>query len=134
MTVKAYNQPLNLGLRFILEVFGFYALGAYGLFAFDSPWHVVAAACFPLTAALVWGIFRVPNDGGTPKVKVHGKTRLLIEFLFFSFSVAALLAREEVAIALVYGISILGHYVYSRERVKVLWLNGLLEAPFNPEA
>lgn len=133
MATKRYNQPLNLGLRFILEVFGFYALGAYGLAAFDAPWHVVAAIAFPFTAAIIWGVFRVPNDGGVPKVQVNGRLRLLIEFLFFSCAAAALVGRNESVVAGIYAVVILSHYVYSNERVKILWKNGLLEPPFRKE-
>ncbi len=133
MAAKAYNHPLNLGLRFILEVFGFYALGAYGLAAFEAPWHVVAAIAFPFTAAIIWGVFRVPNDGGVPKVQVHGRLRLVLEFSFFSLAIAALWGRDEMWIAGIYAAVILCHYVYSRERVNILWRNGLLEPPFKQE-
>lgn len=130
MTTERYNHPLNLGLRFILEVFGFYALGAYGLAAFDAPWHVVAAIAFPFTAAIIWGVFRVPNDGGEPKVKVHGRLRILIEFLFFSLAIAAFFGRDEYGIAGIYLLVVLMHYIYSHQRLRTLWKNELLEAPF----
>lgn len=80
-----------------------------------------------MLAALVWGSFRVENDGGKPKVKVSGKLRLLIEFVFFFLAVSFFYLREEGLIAMVFGLTILTHYMYSWQRVQIMWKEGVLE-------
>lgn len=122
-----YNDPFNLFLRFGLEVFGFWSYLVYPLYAFDKPWSFICAGVFPLLAALVWGSFRVENDGGKPKVKVSGKLRLLIEFVFFFLAVSFFYLREEGLIAMVFGLTILTHYMYSWQRVQIMWKEGVLE-------
>lgn len=121
-----YLHPLNLTLRFILEFYAFWCLLSYALFAFDGGLRVLLAVLFPLTAACLWGIFRVPNDGGKTVVKVHGKVRLLIEFLVFASAVLAMAGKGNENTALIFALVVAGHYLFSCQRVIILWHNRLL--------
>jgi len=131
MSRPAYLQPANLLLRFALEVYALWAMLSYPLYVFDGWYRVAGAILFPLLASLIWGIFRVPNDGGKPLVQLQGKARLLIEFLFFSMACLAFFARGEALIAGIFLGVVLAHYLYSRQRVYLLWKNEPLEAPLS---
>lgn len=111
------NHPLNLVVRFILELAGLYALGYWGWVTFDSPWRWLAAIGLPVIAASIWGIFRVPNDGGPPVVQVPGPVRLMIEFDYFTAAVLAFWFAGLQQAALILLIVVLGHYAISYDRV-----------------
>jgi hypothetical protein len=114
------NHPLNLALRFALELALLAALGVYGWQAGTGAWRWLLALLLPLAAAAVWGIFRVPNDGGAPVVQVPGIVRLLIEIALFALAVWALAAAGHPRWALALGGVTLLHYALSYDRV--LWL------------
>lgn len=87
------SHPLNLALRFVLELA---ALGSMGLWGFRSaPGAARYALAFaaPLLAACVWGVFAVPNDpsrSGRAPVPVPGLVRLCLELAFFALGAWAL--------------------------------------------
>ena len=74
----------------------------------------------PLLAAAIWGIFRVPGDGGAPKVRIPGILRLAIEVVFFGFATWALFDSGLETTAWIFGGITLLHYILSYDRVA--WL------------
>ena len=114
------NNPLNLALRFILELVGLFALGYWGWTQNTGILRYVVTIGLPLLAAALWGTFRVPDDPGKAPVAVPGALRLLLEAAYFSAASWAFYAAGQDTWALVFGAVVLGHYVISYDRV--LWL------------
>jgi hypothetical protein len=111
------NHPLNLGLRFILELLGLYALGYWGWTQHDGLLRFVLAIGLPLLAAVLWGTFRVPNDPGKAPVAVPGIVRLLLEAVYFAAATLALYAAGQQRWALIFGVIVVLHYLLSYDRV-----------------
>ena len=114
------NNPLNLALRFILELIGLYALGYWGWTQNTGITRYVLVVGLPLLAAALWGTFRVPNDPGKATVAVPGVVRLLLEAVYFTAATLAFYTAGQENWALIFGIVVLAHYVISYDRI--LWL------------
>ena len=87
------THPLNLAVRFVLELAALYALGLWGWRHGDGVWRFVIAAAIPLIAAALWGTFAVPGDpsrSGSAPVPVAGVLRLALELGFFAAATLAL--------------------------------------------
>jgi hypothetical protein len=111
------NHPINLGLRFILELTGLWALGYWGWTQHSGAARWLWALGLPLLAATVWGVFRVPNDPGPATVAVPGIVRLLLEAAFFGGAAWALYASGRGTWALAFAGIVLLHYAFSMDRV-----------------
>lgn len=117
------QNPLNLALRFVLELIALYAVGFWGWMKFDGLLHYLAGIGLPLLAAFLWGTFRVPGDAsanGQAPVAVPGWLRLLLELGLFIFAACGLLDAGAVTAAILFGGVSLLHYLISYDRV--LWL------------
>jgi hypothetical protein len=116
-------NPINLTLRFFLEVI---ALGAIGWWAWaqtDSWWRAPLAIAAVLLTATLWGAFAVPDDpsrGGSGLVHVPGVARLALELLVFGAGAYALRALGRPTPAIVFTVLVVVHYAWSHERVA--WL------------
>jgi hypothetical protein len=116
-------HPLNLALRFLLELAALFALGVWGRSLssgfMGSVWMIVA----PLLAAAAWGTFRTPEDrsaSGRAPVAVPGWTRLVLEAIFFTWAAWGLSQAGYSTQALILaGITLL-HYALSYDRIA--WL------------
>lgn len=137
-------HPLNLALRFLLELVALGAMGYWGWTQQDGAWRWIAALGIPLIAAVLWASFRVPGDqermarsfqwmtpGVTEAVPgpgeqtrvamaVPGVVRLLLEVVFFGGAVALLALADQPRAALIFGVVIVLHYVLSYDRIA--WL------------
>lgn len=83
------SHPVNLGLRFALEMTALLALGVWGSRQGEGVFSVVMALGVPILAAALWGTFAVPGDpsrSGKAPVPVTGIVRLVYEIVFFSAS------------------------------------------------
>lgn len=114
------NHPLNLALRFLLEIVGLLALGYWGWTQHDGLARWLWTLGLPLIAAALWGVFRVPDDPGPAPVAVPGLLRLLLELLYFGGATLALYAAGRPTWAAVFGGIVLLHYLASYDRV--VWL------------
>lgn len=114
------NNPINLGLRFVLELAGLVAMGYWGWTQHEGIARVLLAVGVPLIAAALWGTFRVDNDPKKAPVKVPGVVRLLLEVAFFGTAVGLLAAASQTTAAIVFGAVVLFHYLISYDRI--LWL------------
>lgn len=93
----------NLVLRFLLELAGLWAAGYWGFTTFDTwPMKLLCGIGLPVLMATVWGVFRVPNDGGAPKVRVAPQVRLALEVVFFTLAVGLLALSGQAMLALVF--------------------------------
>lgn len=117
------SHPINLTLRFLLELAALACIGLWGWKQFDGPIHYLIAIGTPVIAAILWGTFAVPNDpsrSGKAPVPVPGILRLLIELIFFGLAVWALFAIGYIKLGWTFGILVLVHYLVSYDRIR--WL------------
>ena len=114
------QHPLNLLLRFILELVGLWALGYWGWTQHASLARWLWTLGLPLLAAILWGIFRVDDDPGKAPMRVPGFVRLLLEVAYFGGATLALYAANRPTWAAILGVIILIHYALSWDRI--VWL------------
>ena len=116
-------HPINLAVRFLLELSALAAMGFWGWNRGAGVLRFVLALGIPLIAAAVWGIFAVPNDpsrSGQAPIPVPGMLRLALEVLFFAFAIWTLSSAGATTPGWILGIFILVHYALSYDRV--FWL------------
>lgn len=126
------RHPVNLLVRFALEMVALVALGRWGWTAFSGGAGVAAGLLAPAVAAAAWGTFRVSDDGGPPVVTVTGRVRLLLEVAFFSSAVWAGAATGDGRWALPLGVAVGIHYIVSWDRVGHLARDQPLTPPADP--
>lgn len=116
------SHPLNLAVRFLLEIAALVAIGYWG-FEQSGIWRFVIGIGGPFIAAALWGTFAVPGDpsrSGEAPVPIPGVLRLVLELSLFAFAAWALYdAGSTLLAALLAGITI-AHYLLSYDRVT--WL------------
>lgn len=116
-------NPINLALRFFLEVIALGALGWWAWAQTDSWWRAPFAIAVVLLTTILWGTFAVPNDpsrGGAGLVQVPGIARLALELLVFGAAAFALKMLGRPTFASAFAILVVLHYAWSHERVA--WL------------
>lgn len=114
------SHPVNLGLRFFLEIAALVSLGMWGWQKGEGWLRFLLAIGLPLAAAILWATFRVPNDPGNAPVAIPGILRLALEAGLFIFAVWALHAAGRTPWAWGLGIVAALHYLTSYDRI--LWL------------
>ena len=86
-------KPLNLGLRFVLELCMLVALGIWG---FSE--NIVLGIAAPLAAAVVWGLWIAPKATR----RLRDPVRLALELLLFGAAGVALAAADHPLAAAVF--------------------------------
>jgi hypothetical protein len=117
------SNPVNLAVRFVLEIASLIALGYWGWSQSNGGLRFVLAIGIPLLAAALWGTFAVPDDpsrSGKAPVPVPGIVRLLLELTFFAVATWTLLAIGATQWGWILGIATLIHYLVSYDRIS--WL------------
>lgn len=114
------KHPINLAFRFLLELAALVAMGYWGWAVHSSPWRYLLLIMTPVAASLLWGIFRVPNDGGRPVVRVPGVIRFWLEVVYFGFAIWGLFDAGAVLPGWIMEIGVIVHYAISYDRVA--WL------------
>lgn len=114
------SHPLNLALRFALELVAWFAPGYWGWTQHDGPARILLGIGLPVLVMAVWGIFRVPNDPGPAPVAIPGPLRLGIEVAVFVAAVVAFAAAGSRTAALALSAVTLAHYAVSVDRIR--WL------------
>lgn len=114
------SHPINLALRFLLEIAALVSLGIWGWQKGDGWLRIVMAVGIPLIFAVLWGTFRVPNDPGAAPVAVAGALRLALELVYFSLAAWMLYDIRLVTPSLIFGTVVTFHYLISYDRI--LWL------------
>jgi hypothetical protein len=116
------KNPINLSIRFALEIFALVAFGVWGRAQFQGVLGIVLMIFFPLLAAIVWGTFNVkgdPSRSGKAPVPVPGVVRLLLELVFFGFATWFLFTLNP-TYGWIFGTVTLLHYILSYDRI--VWL------------
>ncbi len=117
------SHPINLLLRFLLEMTALLVLGIWGWKFGQGPFRFVLGFGFPILTAAIWGIFAVPNDPSRSvkaPIPILGSLRLFIEFLVFALSIWAVYDLEFIKLSWILGIIVLTHYGISFDRI--IWL------------
>lgn len=117
------SHPINLGLRFLLEVAALVAFGAWGWETVAGVTGWMLAAGLPLAAATAWGVFAVPGDpsrSGAAPVPVPGLVRLLLEIGFFLAATACLRSLGWETASATFAVLVVLHYGASLDRLT--WL------------
>ena len=117
------SHPLNLAIRFLLELAALIAVGIWGWKIGDGWTGYLYAGGIPILFAVIWGVFAVPGDpsrSGNAPVVTSGPIRLLLELTIFSFSTWTLLDIGYERAGIIFGIIVLLHYIVSYDRV--VWL------------
>ena len=117
------SHPVNLALRFLMEVSALVAMGYWGWQQSDSALRIVFALGVPILAAAVWGTLAVPGDpsrSGSAPLPVPGLLRLAIELGFFSFAAWTLYTIDALRLSGLLSVAVVVHYVASYDRVR--WL------------
>lgn len=111
------SHPINLGLRFLLELAAWAAMGYWGWTQHDGLMRWVWAIGLPLVAMTVWAVFRVPGDPGDAPVAVPGAVRLIIEAVEFGGAAWLLYAAGRPQLAIILGGLLVLHYAASYDYV-----------------
>lgn len=117
------NNPLNLALRFLLELVILFSLGYWAFKTQPGYWKYVLMILLPLAAAAVWGIFRTPADHGKGKIATPGVLRLIIEIILFISAWWCFKKAGQPEWALWFAILSVIHYVLSYDRIILLLKN-----------
>ena len=116
------QNPLNLTVRFLMEIIALVALGAWAKAKFPGALGYILMIIIPLLAAAAWGTFNVKDDpsrSGKAPVPVPGFIRLLIELALFGSATMALFTLNS-TYGWIFGIVTLVHYLLSYDRI--IWL------------
>jgi hypothetical protein len=117
------THPVNLAVRFLLEMCALFIMGLWGWHRRDDGLRILVALAIPLLAATLWGTFAVPGDptrSGSAPIPVPGILRLALECGFFAFATWALSDLRFARLAGIFGASVAVHYVLSYDRIR--WL------------
>mgnify|MGYP006302733779 CR=1 FL=1 len=117
------QYPINLGIRFVLEVTALTTFAIWGWNNGPGWWRVAAAIGLPVFFAAIWAVFAVKDDpsrSGKTVVPTKGFIRLFLELLFFGLASLALFDLGFNVPGLVFSILVLLHYAFSCDRI--IWL------------
>ena len=117
------SHPINLAVRFLLEIAGLAALVMLGWYYGEGINRYLLALGLPLIAAAFWGIFAVPGDpsrSGETVVQIPGVVRLSLELTFFASATCSLFIIGNPILGWMYGVAVLVHYLASYDRIQ--WL------------
>lgn len=117
------THPVNLAVRFLLEMSGLVSLGIWGWKQSDGWFRFVLAIGIPIIFATIWGIFAVPDDpsrSGKAPIVTPGIIRLVIEIGFFACAAWSLYDVGFNKVSIAFGIIVVLHYMISYDRIK--WL------------
>ena len=110
-------------LRFLLEIIGLIIYGYWGFIQDIFPLNYVLMIALPVIVAIVWGVFRVPDDpssSGNAPIVVPGIVRLLLELAIFVCASVLLYISGLTLIAIIFMIVVIIHYGFSYQRIT--WL------------
>jgi hypothetical protein len=123
------THPVNLVVRFLLELSALFVLGLWGWHQRDDGFRIVAALAIPLIAAALWGTFAVPHDptrSGSAPVPISGVLRLALELGFFGSATLALYDLGFGKLTAALGTAVVIHYLLSYDRIRWLVSGGAL--------
>jgi hypothetical protein len=117
------TNPVNLAVRFLLEIVMLIAFACWGWHSTTGWFRYIAAAGLPVIAATLWGVFRIPNDPKPAPVAIPGIVRLLLEWVLFGLAAWALHDLGYTKSAIVMVVVVVLHYIVSYDRTWVMLRN-----------
>jgi hypothetical protein len=117
------SNPINLAIRFLLELTALIVIGIWGWNQSEGWLQYILAFGLPIIMATIWGTFAVPNDpsrSGNAPIVVPGIIRLVVELAFFSIATWVLYDLGYIRLSWVFGIIVVIHYLVSYDRI--IWL------------
>lgn len=117
------SHPINLAIRFILEMSALVSFGMWGWNQSDGWFRYVLAIGIPIILAAIWGTFAVPNDpsrSGSAPIVTPGVIRIAIELGFFALATWSLYNMGFNKVSLAFGVIVVCHYIISYDRI--IWL------------
>lgn len=117
------SHPLNLLIRFLLEICVLVIGSTWGWKQSDGWLRVVLAIGIPVFLSVIWGVFNVPGDpsrSGAAPIITPGIIRLGIEIAIFSFGIWCLYDMGSMKLSLTLSIIVFLHYAVSYDRIS--WL------------
>ena len=117
------SNPINLTLRFILELVALFMAGYWAKEQNDSWQRYILMIGLPLILATLWGVFAVPDDpsrSGSAPIPISGWLRLLLEVAIFSFAIFCLHDLGYSKLTWIFAMIVLFHYILSYDRIQ--WL------------
>ena len=114
------NNPINLALRFLLEMFAIASLVIWIIKEFEGIPMLVLVISVPVLFASIWGIFAVKDDpsrSGKTVIQTPGWVRLILELILFTIAGLALYGANYSTAALIFPGIVLLHYIFSYDRV-----------------
>ncbi len=118
-------HPINLAVRFLLEITVLVASSMWGWRLSDNWPKYMFMVLVPILLAVIWGTFNVPGDpsrSGNAPVVTPGIVRLVIELAFFAFGCYCWCFMSFTKTGLTFAIIVVIHYIVSYDRV--IWLFG----------
>ncbi len=106
--------------EFILELAAFIAVGYWGWTQHEGILRIVTTIGLPVIVALIWGIFRVPNDPGKATVAIPAKLRLVLELGVFALASTLLYDAGQHKLGIAFMIVVLLQYILSQRIVFLL--------------
>jgi len=116
-------HPLNLALRFLLELVVLFVSVEWALKAFTQWPRYVWMVLLPVGLAIVWWAFNVegdPSRSGKTIIPVPGWLRLIIEWLILGLGVWFMYSIDYLLASWLFGALVILHYVLSFNRI--IWL------------
>lgn len=117
------KNPVNLLLRFLLELMALMVTAMWGYNLSDSWSRILWAILFPLLFAAIWGIYAVkedPSRSGKTVVPTPGPIRLVLELALFGVATWMLIDLGYTLTGTIFGGVVLIHYLISLDRI--VWL------------
>lgn len=117
------SHPINLAVRFLLEMSALVSVGVWGWKYSDGWLQYILSIGMPIILAAIWGIFAVPGDpsrSGKTLIETPGILRIAIEIGIFSFATWSIYEIGSNKISIAFGTIVLIHYIISYDRIK--WL------------
>jgi hypothetical protein len=114
------KHPINLTVRFCLELAMLISLGIGGWHLPVARWAALACAIgLPLAAAILWGIVATKDDfvrSTSAPIMVPGWARLALETLLFAGAAVALFASGYVSAAWTFSAIVVAQNLVSYDR------------------
>ena len=117
------KHPVNLAIRFALEVMAIAAFGIWGYRASDALPGWILAILLPLVFAGLWGVFAVrddPSRSGKTVVRTPGPIRLMLELTLFGAAPWMLFDLDYQKLGWIFSAVVILHYATSYDRIA--WL------------
>ncbi len=117
------SHPINLALRFLLEITALISVGVWGWNKGDGFLKFVLGIGLPLLLGVIWGVFAVPDDpsrSGQTVIATSGIIRLAIELGIFTIACVAIYHQWQQKFSYAFAIIIIFHYLISYDRI--IWL------------